>query len=101
MKTNPMKTLSLIILIAALGAGCGKKENAEATQPEVAEKPQKLITDPIVENKICKELKKPKGELTQADLERVTRLDLGFTEITDAGIKELAKLQKLAKLDLL
>ena len=89
-----MKNLWLIILTAGLGAGCGKKENADArkpgaanppkdvtlkpppTQPKVAEKPQKLITDPIVENKIRKEIKKPKGELTKADLEKVTELFL-------------------------
>ena len=44
------------------------------SQPKVAEKPQPLITYAIVENEIRKELKKPKGELTQADLKRVTGL---------------------------
>lgn len=39
METNPMKTLSLIILIAALGAGCGKKENTEVETPGAANPP--------------------------------------------------------------
>ena len=39
MKTNRMKTLWLIILTAALGAGCGKKENAEAEKSGTANPP--------------------------------------------------------------
>jgi hypothetical protein len=108
MKDNPMKNLSLIILIAGLGAGCGKQENAEAGKPKSAEPkpnppavgPQELIASPIVENSIRQQLKKPKGELTQADLEKVTELDLFDTKITDAGLKEVAKLQQLTSLDL-
>jgi hypothetical protein len=111
MISNPMKNLCLIILTASLGAGCGKQENAEAgkrkpspTQPEVVEKPkpnppaagpQKLIANPIVENAIRKELNKPKGELTKTDLEKVTTLNLRKTQTTDAGLKEVVKLQQL------
>jgi hypothetical protein len=82
MKDNPMKNLSLIILIAGLGAGCWKQENAEAGKPKPnppAVGPQELIASPIVENSIRQQLKKPKGELTQADLEKVTELDLFST----------------------
>jgi len=50
--------------------------------------PQK---DPIVEEVIRKELKKPTGELTKADLAKVTKLDLERTQITAAGLKEVAK----------
>ena len=46
MKTNPMKTLSLIILIAALGAGCGKKENTEAETPGAANPPGAVTPKP-------------------------------------------------------
>ena len=121
-----MKTLCLIILTASLGAGCGKTGNSDAgkpkpllTQPKVVEKPnpteskpaepkpnppavgpQELIASPIVENAIRQQLKKPKGELTQADLEKVTELNLFDTKITDAGLKEVAKLQRLTKLGL-
>ena len=105
MKGNPMKNLCLIILTASLGAGCGKQENAEAgkpkpppTQPKPnppAVGPQELIASPIVETAIRKQLKKPKGELTQTDLEKVTELNLSWTSITDAGLKEVAQLQQL------
>lgn len=46
MKSNPMKTLSLIILVAALGAGCGKKENADAGKPGAANPPGAVTLKP-------------------------------------------------------
>ena len=47
------------------------KEEVSNTQPtKVA--PEKLIADPIIEKAIRKQLKKPTGELTKADLEKVT-----------------------------
>ena len=57
-----------------------------------------LISDPIVEKAIRKSLKKPTGELTKADLARIDGLYLQITKITDAGLKEIAKLQKLSTL---
>ena len=54
--------------------------------------------DSIVEEAIRKELKKPEGKLTKADLEKVTRLGLVSTKISDAGLKELAKLKRLGLL---
>ena len=63
------------------------------------EKP--LITNPIVEKAIRKELKKPTRELTKADLAKVTLLSLDDgPKITDADLKELAKLQQLKVLNL-
>ena len=63
------------------------------------EKP--LITNPIVEKAIRKELKKPTGELAEADLAKVTLLSLDDgPKITDADLKELAKLQQLKVLNL-
>ena len=61
-----------------------------------------LIADTIVEKAIHDpfSLNKPTGELTKADLEKVTGLVLGGTKIMDAGLKEVAKLKQLAKLDL-
>ena len=53
------------------------------------------VTDSIVKKAIRERLEKPEGKLTKADLEKVTRLDLSGTQITDAGLKEVAKLQKL------
>jgi len=60
-----------------------------------------LIADPIVEKAIRYRLKKPTGELTKADLEKVTYLRLYKTQITDAGLKDIAKLQKLERLYLI
>ena len=60
----------------------------------------KLIADPIVEKAIRGELKKPEGELTEADLAKVTRLDFNDTQITDVGLKEVAKLKNLYWLSL-
>ena len=37
----------------------------------------------------------PHSPLTEADLAKVTYLNLRFTQITDAGLKDVAKLQKL------
>ncbi|MEE2715527.1 MAG: leucine-rich repeat domain-containing protein, partial [Verrucomicrobiota bacterium] len=65
-------------------------------QPETTS--EKLITDPIVEKKIRVELKKPKGELTKADLEKVTILHLENNQLTD--VKGLEKLTKLEVLNL-
>ena len=84
---------------------------------------EKLIADHIVEQAVRRSLNKPEGELTEADLEKVTFFDLegsctdeglkevaklqnleGLTlhntQITDEGLKEVAKLQKLRYLDL-
>ena len=57
-----------------------------------------LIADPIVEKAVRERLNKPKGELTKADLAKVTRLFFDFTKITNAGLKEVAKLQQLTVL---
>ena len=69
-------------------------------QSVLAEDKKPLITNPIVKKAIRKSLKKPRGELTKADLKKVTSLSLVRTQITDAGLKEIAKLQKLTKLNL-
>ncbi|MDP6905776.1 MAG: hypothetical protein QF406_15225, partial [Verrucomicrobiota bacterium] len=111
-----------LMIVAVVLVGCGKatKEKAakikaaaddrvaaEKKATETATIPQqpkttseKLIADPIVEKAIRRSLEKPKGELTEADLEKVTLLILSSTQITDGGLKEVAKLQKLEALDL-
>ena len=63
-------------------------------------KPKKIIADTIVAEAISYYLAKPADELTKADLENVMRLDLEGTDITDEGLKELAKLQNLKELTL-
>ena len=52
----------------------------------------------IVEKAVRKSLKKPDGQLTEADLERVYVLKLSDTKITDAGLKEVAELKNLTTL---
>ncbi len=59
-----------------------------------------LIADPLVEKAVRRWAEKPTGELTKADLEKVTRLHLDETKITDVGLKDVAKLQKLTTLGL-
>ena len=55
-----------------------------------------LITDPDLEKAIRSKysLNKP----TKADLEKVTVLDLSGTQISDTGLKEVAKLKRLIRL---
>ena len=80
-----------ILLIIALVMG----------QTVLAADKKPLIADPIVEKEIRKSLKKPEGVLTEADWAKITYLSLYRAKITDAGLKELAKLEKLEWLDLL
>jgi len=57
-----------------------------------------IIANPIVKKAIRETLNKTEGELTEVDLVKVTDLDLSFTEITNAVLKEVAKLQQLKRL---
>ena len=56
------------------------------------------IADPIVEKAIREKLKKPTGELTVADLEKVMYLKLDDNKLT--SVKGLEKLTQLTKLNL-
>ena len=57
---------------------------------------EKLIANPIVEKAIREQLKKPTGELTKADYEKVTRLNLYNNKLTDVkGLEKLTKLEQL------
>ena len=69
----------ILLMIAVVGCG---------TTPD--KKP--LIADPIVERAIRDSylVKKPTGELTKSDLEKVTRLDVRENQLTD--VKGLEKL---------
>ena len=110
-----MRQLMLMILVVVL-VGCGKPATpTQATgtpEPQPSPKvttekpkpvkviPNKLNTDPIVEKEIRRKLVKFTGELTEADLEKVEKLDFYFTQITDAGLKDVAKLKQLKELGL-
>ena len=113
-----MNQLLLICAVVALGCGKATKEKAakikaaadarvaaEKKATETATIPQqpkttseKLITDPIVEKAVREKLKKPTGELTKADLEKVKYLDLDNNQLTD--VKGLEKLTQLKILEL-
>ena len=79
-----MKQLLLICAVVAL-VGCS---------------PTVEIADPIVEAAIreLSSVKKPTGELTKADLEKVTSLIINHKQLTD--VKGLEKLTQLKELDL-
>ena len=85
----------------ARAAAEAKAAEANATvtpKPEAVSVVTVTIADPIVEKAIRKSLKKPTGELTEADLEKVTGLDLYNNQLTD--VKDLEKLPQLKALDL-
>ena len=86
-----MKQILVMMAAAVVLVGCGEKEDGNTSVVN----PEKLITDPIVEKWIRLELEKPEGELTDADLKKPTDLNLDQTQLTDAGLKDVAKLQKL------
>jgi hypothetical protein len=80
----------LLIFVAMALVGCGKKETDQIVAA-------KLIADPIVEKAIREELKKPTGELTVTDLNKVKELDLENKELTDVpnGLDKLTNLKVL------
>lgn len=83
-----MRHFLMIIAVVALVGGCSVK------------KARQLITDPIVEREIRRQLGKPEGELTKTDLGKVKELILSGTKLTDEGLEEVAKLKNLSKLSL-
>ena len=96
-----MKQIFLMIAMVAL-VGCGKNDDgntgvANSNEPSPKAVPIN-IANPIVEKVIRAQLKKPTGELTQADLEKVPGLSLESHQLTD--VKDLEKLSQLKGLDL-
>jgi len=87
-----MKQLLLICAVVALG--CGKKEDGNTG----VVKPNLPSPKAVVEEAIRKAAKKPTGELTETDLEKVRRLDLSFKKLTD--VKGLENLTQLTFLNL-
>jgi len=72
----------------------GLTENVETPSKSVE------ITDPVVEMEIRRQIRKPTGELTEADIKRVKNLEFIHSSITNEGVKEVAKLKQLEKLSL-
>ena len=106
----------LVMMAAVVVVGCSndspETSQAAEAEPQIASKPtpeptpvspadEKLIADAIVEREIRKKIRKPKGEITEADLKKVISLGSFFgAQITDEGLKEVAKLQNLTELNL-
>ena len=118
----PVRITLITLLLLCLGLGCGKEEDVgesadnapvtPKTEPEEeAKKPEPPNAEPKVEVKktltkeesakvieatIRKAAKKPVGELTKSDLEKVTELDLRNKQLTDAkGLEDLTQLKVL------
>ena len=85
--------VALIVCLSAVGAAriAFNEETQEDNGPEFAK---------VIETAIRAELKKLTGELTEADLAKVTSLNLNNTIMLDEGLKELPKLRKLRYLRL-
>ena len=89
---------------------CPKNATDQSLKPATLPEPnpkqpktisEKLITNPIVEKAIRREIEKPTGALTKADLAKITLLSLDYgPKIIDADLRELAKLQQLIFLNL-
>ena len=97
-----VKHIFLICAVVSL-VGCGGKKDDGNTGVVNPNKPSPKavpvnIANPIVEKVIRAQLKKPTGELTQADLEKVPGLSLESHQLTD--VKDLEKLPQLKALDL-
>jgi hypothetical protein len=82
-----MKYILLMIAVVALGQTVLAADKKPLTKEESAR---------AIEAAIRKQIKKPTGELTKADLEKVIRLDLEGTYITD--LTPLSKLTELKHL---
>jgi hypothetical protein len=76
----------LLLVIAVVVLGCGKKP---LTKEESAK---------VIENEIRYRINKPTGELTKADLEKLMNLALGGFRLT--SVKGLDKLTQLTFLNL-
>ena len=96
----------LVMMIAAVAGLCAstpaypwqqEKPNVTVTpKPEPPKTAPKEESAKIIEKAIRKSLKKPAGELTKADLEKVTRLDLYDIQLTDLkGLETLTRLTEL------
>ena len=76
-------------MAVAVAGGCASTPKVVPNSPEAKA---------AIEAAIRKAAKKPTGELTQADLEKVTKLNLGGNKLTD--VKGLEKLTQLTHLNL-
>jgi len=102
-------SMKQILVMMAVVVGCAKDtpETSQAAEAETQVAPEPS-SEPnpvppvdeklIVEWAVRQKLNKPEGELIEADWENLSHLDFRNTQITDAGLKDVAKLQKLEQL---
>ena len=85
-----MKQLLLICAVVALG-GCGSTPTNPNWVSDTSDS-----NNVKIEKAIRKELKKPEGELTKADYEKVTTLNLKYNQLTEVtGLEKLTQLTHL------
>ena len=95
----------VLLLVTALGQSVLAVDKKPSTKEVLDIRDEQPIPSgpeyaKIIEAAIRVELKKLTGELTEADLEKVTSLNLNNTIMLDEGLKELPKLKKLRYLRL-
>jgi len=94
------KDAEFIELMRAYAPAALKTDPKADTAPKAEPKVTKPLTEEesakIIETAIRKAIKKPTGELTKADLEKVTKLILDNNQLTDVtALKELTQLTRL------
>ena len=95
-----MQKILLVFGMMAL-MGCGgelvKRAEEKAAKVKAVAAEAKAAADwKVIEKAIREELEKSTGELTKADLENVTGLDLGRNQLTDVkGLERLTQLKNL------
>ena len=90
MKNSPYSNMKQLLLICAVGMG--QSVLAADKKPLTKEESAKVI-----EAAIRKAAKKPTGELTEADLEKVELLDLSVNQLSEVpkGLEKLDQLKTL------
>ena len=92
--------LLMIAVVALVGCGKAKEERAdkakEAAEAKAAVEAKAAADAKVIEKAIRIAAKKLTGELTKADLEKVTGLNLQYNQLTD--VKGLEKLTQLTSL---
>ena len=86
----------MMALMGCVGELVKRAEEKAAKVKAVAAEAKAAADWKVIEKPIREELEKPTGELTKADLENVTGLDLGRNQLTDVkGLERLTQLKNL------
>ena len=90
----------LVMMAAVVLVGCSK----DTPEPSFVPEPVSPAEEKLIFEKAARQSLRvfynlyPEGELTEADLAKITLLNLHGTKTTDALLKEVAKLQQLEQL---